>query len=66
MMKKINVFAVVGLVGGLVTGFIQMISIYLAIGVGRQEANGWYIYYLPWFVFLVIGVVQSINKKSHA
>lgn len=66
MMKRISVFAVVGLVGGLVTGFIQAISTYLAIGVGRQEANGWYIYYLPWFVFLVIGFVQSKNKKSNA
>jgi hypothetical protein len=66
MMKSINVFGVVGLVGSLVTGFIQAISTFLAIGVGRQEGNGWYIYYLPWFVFLVIGFVQSMNMKSRA
>jgi hypothetical protein len=66
MMKKINVFAVVGLVGCLVTGFIQAFSTFLAIGVGRQEANAWYLYYLPWFIFLVIGFVQSMIKKSHA
>lgn len=66
MMKRINVFAVVGFVGGLVTGLIQAISTHLAVGVGRQEPNEWYIYYVSWLVFLVIGFVQSRIKKSHA
>jgi hypothetical protein len=66
MMKRINVFAVVGLVGCIVTGLIQTIATYFEIGVGHHDASDWYMYYLPWFVFLVIGFVQSLNAKSHA
>ena len=64
MMNRINVFAVLGLVGGIVTGLIQVVATYLAIGMGRHDASSWYVYYLPWFVFLVIGFVQSLSAKN--
>jgi hypothetical protein len=56
-----NPFLKIGFVGVAVTFLLQMIII-IAF---NQQMENWWIFYLVWFVFLLIGVGKHfVNKKK--
>ncbi|HEY7751165.1 MAG TPA: hypothetical protein VH917_02645 [Ignavibacteriaceae bacterium] len=58
-MKK-NPFLTIGLLGLLITVIINISMIFTA----DADVSSWWVFYIVWFVFLIIGIGQYFKQKK--
>jgi len=58
-MKK-NPFLTIGLTGILITGALNLFMVFVL----EQSFENWWVFYIVWFVFLIIGFGQSKRKEQ--
>lgn len=58
---KINPFLTIGLIGLLITVIINLSMVFAA----DAEVSSWWVFYIVWFVFLIIGIGQSVKKNKN-
>jgi len=59
-MKK-NPFLTIGIIGLLITAIINLSLVFTT----DSDVSGWWVFYIVWFVFLIIGIGQTFKKNKN-
>jgi hypothetical protein len=57
---SINPFLILGFIGIAVTFLLQLIIIFIL----DKQFDNWWVFYIAWFVFLIIGIGRILRKKD--